>query len=193
MSWKVDVKHDRHEGPWRRLPALRGASAGALAALALLFWDCGRANGPDARAPEAEPMRARTSAPSAPGTAGPTRGKAWIIMDGDTVVAEVASTPEERQRGLMYRTEVPPGTGMLFVFEQEQELSFWMQDTYVPLDIAFIAATGRIVDIQQMAPRTTDLHTSKAPALFALEVLQGWFGAHDVEAGHTVRIIFGPR
>lgn len=155
---------------------------------------CGSSDGQEERSPETGPA----AVPQVVGERGttrpaPTRGKAWVIFDGDTVVAEVAATPEERQRGLMYRTELPAGSGMLFVFEDEQELSFWMKDTYIPLDIAFLDAAGRIVDIQQMQPQTEELHTSAAPAIFALEVPLGWFAAHGVNVGDTAQILFGPR
>ena len=73
----------------------------------------------------------------------------------------------------MYRDAVPEGTGMLFVFDREALRSFWMQNTYVALDVAFIDANFTIVDIQQMEPETTDIHDGARPAMFALEVRQG--------------------
>lgn len=182
----------RAGGARRRPPPWGGTAFLVLAAF--LVPGCGGSNGQESRPPEAGPAAAPQAVgePGAPRPA-PTRGKAWVIFDGDTVVAELAATPEERQRGLMYRTELPAGSGMLFVFEEEQELSFWMKDTYIPLDIAFIDAAGRIVDIQHMRPQTENLHTSAAPAIFALEVPLGWFAAHDVNVGDTAQILFGPR
>lgn len=116
---------------------------------------------------------------------------AWVIFGKDTVVAEVARTEEERTKGLMYREDLPNGRGMIFVFPQAAVRSFWMQNTYVPLDIAYMDPSYRVVDIQQMAPLTTDLHESAAPFMFALEVPQGWFAAHGIEVGAVARIIFG--
>jgi uncharacterized protein len=123
----------------------------------------------------------------------PPRGSAWVIFDGDTVVAEVADTPAAMERGLMERTEVPDGTGMLFVYEDMDTRQFWMRNTYVPLDIAFLDMDQRIVDIQAMEPETEELTVSAAPAMFALEVRQGWFEEQGIEVGAEARIVFGRR
>jgi uncharacterized membrane protein (UPF0127 family) len=125
------------------------------------------------------------------GTARPPQGHAWVIFGADTIVAEVARTPEEREQGLMNREELADGTGMIFVFDEPQVRSFWMQNTYVALDIAFLDVSLRIVDIQQMEPESTDPHESAAPAMFALEVAKGWFAAHGVEVGDQAEIVFG--
>lgn len=121
----------------------------------------------------------------------PERGMAWVIIGSDTVHAEVADTPELREEGLMYRTELAPGTGMLFVYDQEQPLSFWMRNTFVPLDIAFMSETQRIVDIQQMEPQDEEMTESPEPARFALEVPQGWFAEQGIEPGAQARIVLG--
>ena len=123
----------------------------------------------------------------------PERGSAWVIFGSDTVVAEVAATPAAHQEGLMHREDVPEGTGMLFVWDSEATRSFWMRNTYVPLDIAFMNGGMQVVDIQQMEPETEEYHTSSAPAMFALEVPQGWFEAHGVAPGTQAEIVFGPR
>lgn len=117
---------------------------------------------------------------------------ALVIFGADTVLAEVANTAALRGQGLMYRDSVPEGTGMLFVFDREAERSFWMQNTYVALDIAFIDADFRIVDIQQMEPESNDLHDSAGPALFALEVRQGWFAERGIAVGDQCQLIFSP-
>jgi uncharacterized membrane protein (UPF0127 family) len=116
-----------------------------------------------------------------------------VIFGADTVVAEVARTDDERAQGLMYRQEVPDGTGMLFVFQDSQVRSFWMQNTYVPLDIAFLDASLTVVDIQQMEPLSTDFYTSKAPAMFALEVRQGWFAEMGIVVGARPEVVFAAR
>ena len=115
---------------------------------------------------------------------------ALVVFGSDTVRAEVASTAETRGRGLMYRDAVPDGTGMLFVFDREAERSFWMQNTYVALDVAFIDADFRIVDIQQMQPETTEIHDGARPAMFALEVRQGWFAEKGIAVGDRCQLIF---
>ena len=123
----------------------------------------------------------------------PPRGTAWVIFDADTVTAEVADTPAARQRGLQHRDHLDPGTGMLFVFPEEETQSFWMRDTFIPLDIAFLDRRQEVVDIQQMEPETEELHESARPAMFALEVPQGWFQGQEIDVGDRARIVFGPR
>ena len=122
----------------------------------------------------------------------PTAAMALVVFGSDTVRAEVANTAETRSRGLMYRDEVPDGTGMLFVFDREAERSFWMQNTYVALDVAFIDANFRIVDIQQMEPETTKIHDGARPAMFALEIRQGWFTERGITVGDRCELIFLP-
>jgi uncharacterized membrane protein (UPF0127 family) len=75
---------------------------------------------------------------------------------------------------------------MLFVFNEPQPLSFWMKDTYIPLSIAFIAADGRILNIEDMAPQTESLHNSRGAAMFALEMKKGWFAQLAITAGDRV-------
>lgn len=122
---------------------------------------------------------------------GPGRAHAWVIIGADTVLAEVARTPDERSQGLMDRDRLAPGTGMIFIFGDEEVRSFWMQDTFIPLDIAYLDSDARIIDIQQMEPETTLMHTSSGPAMFALEVPQGWFAEMEIEVGVQVEIVFG--
>ena len=117
---------------------------------------------------------------------------ALIVFGNDTILAEVADSPAERSEGLMNRSEVPDGTGMLFVFQFAASRSFWMKDTYVALDIAYIDVDFRIVSIHQMEPESEDLHSSAAPAMFALEVRQGWFAEHGIEAGDRGEVTFDP-
>ena len=122
---------------------------------------------------------------------GPPANRAWVIFGTDTIVAEIARTADERAQGLMYRDELPDGTGMLFVFPDVEIRSFWMANTYVALDIAYLSVSYVIVDIQQMEPLVTDSYPSSAPSMFALEVSQGWFAEHDVVVGDQAQIEFG--
>ena len=138
-------------------------------------------------APEAAEPRAQERASV------PPPGHAWVIFGADTVLAEVAATPDERQQGLMYRDDVPDGTGMLFVFEDSQPRAFWMANTYVALDIAYMDPSYRIVDIIAMEPLVTDSYPSDAPAMFALEVRQGWFEERGIGIGDQADIVFGVR
>jgi len=104
------------------------------------------------------------------------------------VQVEIADTPDERQQGLMGREALAEDAGMLFIFDQEQPLSFWMKDTLIPLSIAYIDGSGTIVDIQDMQPLDETLHPSATPARYALEVNQGFFGERGVTVGDTVEL-----
>ena len=101
------------------------------------------------------------------------------------VKVEIADSDAERQRGLMERTALGENRGMLFVFESEQRLSFWMKNTLIPLSVAYLDSEGRIVDIQDMQPLDETSHPSAAPARYALEVNQGFFEEHGIEVGDT--------
>jgi uncharacterized membrane protein (UPF0127 family) len=111
-----------------------------------------------------------------------------LTINGVPLFIETAQSDDERQRGLMFRESLPADQGMLFVFPISQIQSFWMRNTFIPLDIAFIDESGAIVDIQQMKPVDESvLYTSKAPALYALEVNAGWFEKHQIQVGASVK------
>ncbi|MEX2465580.1 MAG: DUF192 domain-containing protein [Gemmatimonadota bacterium] len=133
---------------------------------------------------------ATTTDPGGP-VARPPAGHAWVIFGADTVVAEIAATADERAQGLMYREGVPDGTGMLFVFQDNAARAFWMANTYVPLDIAYLDPSYRIVDIVQMEPLVTDTYPSSGPAMFALEVRQGWLEERGIRVGDQAEVVFG--
>jgi uncharacterized membrane protein (UPF0127 family) len=99
------------------------------------------------------------------------------------IPVEIADTPAKRETGLMGRSALAPNAGMLFVFGQDQPLSFWMKNTLIPLSIAFMDSRGRIVDIQDMQPLDQTPHDSAAPAKYALEVNQGFFAAQGIQVG----------
>lgn len=117
---------------------------------------------------------------------------AIVTFGPDTVIAQVASTPSERNRGLQGTTELPDGTGMLFVFNSEVKQSFWMEDTPIDLDIAFLDAAFRVVDVQQMEALSLAIHESRERALYALEVRRGWFAEHGIRIGDVARIEIRP-
>ena len=104
------------------------------------------------------------------------------------VKAEIAQTQEERNMGLMYRKKLPDGEGMLFVFERDEVLSFWMKNTFIPLSIAFIASDGKIVDIKDMYPHDENSVFSSRSVRYALEVPRGWFSRAGIQSGDIVRI-----
>lgn len=97
--------------------------------------------------------------------------------------AQVAATPQERAVGLMFRREMPPHEGMLFVFEQPAMQCFWMKNTLLPLTAAFVADDGHIVNLVDMKPQTLDSHCSTKPVRYVLEMNQGWFAKKNLKAG----------
>jgi uncharacterized membrane protein (UPF0127 family) len=110
-----------------------------------------------------------------------------VSQDQSAAQGVVSETLGERQRGLMFTESLPADEGMLFVFEREQILSFWMKNTPLPLSVAFIDRKGRIVEIRRMEPLDEDtLHTSRRPAMYALEMNAGWFQEHQVKVGDSV-------
>jgi uncharacterized membrane protein (UPF0127 family) len=112
-----------------------------------------------------------------------------IERDGQgiaVVKAEIASTQEERAKGLMYRKNLPDGEGMLFIFDRDEVLSFWMKNTLIPLSIAYIAYDGRIIDIKDMYPNDQNSVSSSRSVRYALEVPQGWFSRAGVRTGDIV-------
>jgi len=99
---------------------------------------------------------------------------------------EVAETPLKLQYGLMDRKSLSADNGMLFKFPYLHYPKFWMQNTYIPLDIAFIDDDGRVLQIEKMSPLTTNAHFSKHLCRMALEVNQGWFEKNNVSVGSFV-------
>ena len=107
-----------------------------------------------------------------------------------SVKAEIAVKPEDRNFGFMERKNIPDGTGMLFVFEHDQILSFWMKNTPTPLSIAFITKDGKIKDIFDMQPFSTASKTSTGYVRYALEVPQGWYKKNGIKTGDVLKIDF---
>ena len=106
------------------------------------------------------------------------------------VDAEIANTRDQRTRGLMWRTVLPEGTGMLFIFEQPDELSFWMKNTQIPLDMLFIGEDLTVLGIVENAqPRTLSPRTI-GPVLsqYVLEVPGGWCAKVGLKAGAKIAV-----
>jgi uncharacterized protein len=101
--------------------------------------------------------------------------------------AELAQSPEERMNGLMFRASMPVNDGMLFAFEQPGVQCFWMKNTLLPLSAAFVADDGRIVNIEEMQPRSEDSHCSAKPVRFVLEMNQGWFARRGIKPGSRLQ------
>ena len=108
---------------------------------------------------------------------------------------ELAVTPEQQAKGLMFRRELPEGQGMLFDFQKEQPASFWMKNTYISLDMIFIRADGRILRIaENTVPLSEALVSSGGPVRAVLEVIAGTARKLGIAAGDRVaHPIFGGR
>jgi len=124
------------------------------------------------------------------GVFGQDGGKVFVelMVKEKKIKAEVARTEDEKSRGLMFREKLGPDEGMLFIYEREEFLSFWMKNTPLPLSIAFLDQNGRIVDIQDMEPFNLRTHTSARPAKYALEMNRNWFQKNGMKVGDVLRM-----
>ena len=111
-----------------------------------------------------------------------------ITVGSKALSLEVALDDAHRCQGLMFRKQLGPDEGMLFVYPYEGTLSFWMKNTYAPLSITFIRADGWILQIEDMEPLDLVTHRSRMKAKYALEMPKGWFSRNNVKVGDTVKI-----
>jgi uncharacterized membrane protein (UPF0127 family) len=104
----------------------------------------------------------------------------------------IARTAEERERGLMFKSSLADGEGMVFLFEDEQPRRFWMKHTFVPLDIVFLDETGRVVDVLENLPvcpsEPCPVYTSRFPSRTALELKAGFAARHGIRTGTKVEL-----
>lgn len=116
-----------------------------------------------------------------------------ISINGHELDVSLAEDEYSRSQGLMNIESLDPNQGMLFRWPESSPRSFWMKDTSIPLDIAFIASDGTITNIEQMVPYSLKSVLSTKPAACALEVNSGWFGKNGIKAGDTVDGVFNFR
>ena len=141
------------------------------------------------------PQGAPGASDSQPGTSMQTPSSSnsprVIFPDGFVVNVEIANDEDLRAQGLMYRDQLRPGTGMLFFFPEAGLHSFWMKNTRIPLDIIWIDADRRIVDIAHDVPpcRTAECpsYPPAGPASYVLEVAGGVARQHALKAGDSLR------
>jgi hypothetical protein len=116
--------------------------------------------------------------------------KMKLTLGKVTLSVELAVASSDRNRGLGGRKKLTSGQGMLFVFEPEQPVTFWMKDTLIPLDIAFIDKTGKIFQIETMQVEKSAVpqkhFKSKMPVRYALEVNAGWFKRNGIKVGYVL-------
>jgi uncharacterized membrane protein (UPF0127 family) len=138
---------------------LRRAAPAALAAAGLLFFACSRA------------------LPTIP-----------MQIGGVEFRIEVARSEEEKMRGLMHRHSLGERSGMIFVYEADEHLSFWMKDTTLPLDLAFLSRDGEILQVEQLKPLSLNPVTSARAARYALELPAGTLQRLGVVPGDRVAL-----
>ena len=119
--------------------------------------------------------------------------KKLIAVGTVKVMAEIVDNEDDRRTGLMNRKSLDANGGMLFVFEETQELGFWMRNTLIPLSIGFFDENKTLVDIQDMEPASPidlnpPVYRSKKPALYALEVNKGWFKKNKIAVGAKLKL-----
>jgi uncharacterized membrane protein (UPF0127 family) len=109
-----------------------------------------------------------------------------LTIAGHKLTAEVAATNPERMQGLMHRRMMPENRGMVFVFTEVSLHAMWMENTYIPLSVAFIDGNGVITNIEDMKPHTRDSHPAVKPVRYALEMNLGWFAKRGIKAGAKI-------
>jgi uncharacterized membrane protein (UPF0127 family) len=173
-----------------RAGLLAGGLLLAVAGVAVLAWVLASAAGLAGRD---DPVMADPPATTTPSASGAARTVTYRLEpaggEARTVRLEIAATPAARARGLMGRTEVPEGTGMVFLYPEDVAEAYWMKNTLVPLSIAFVAADGRVVSVSEMTPCRADPCPSYAPAgpyRYAVELAAGSFAAAGVGPGAKV-------
>jgi uncharacterized membrane protein (UPF0127 family) len=105
-----------------------------------------------------------------------------------SVLAEMARTEAQRERGLMFRASLADGKGMLFVFDRDDRLAFWMKNTKIPLSLAYIASDGTIRQIADLEPLSLASVQAERSVRYALEVPRGWFDRAGVAVGDKVEL-----
>jgi len=111
-----------------------------------------------------------------------------LRLAGEVFTVEVARTPKERETGLMFRKDLRANAGMIFVFDRDERLSFWMKNTEIPLSIAYISSEGEIKEIYDMTPRSQRPIESTFAVRYALEVPKGTFDRLGIKPGYKISL-----
>ena len=121
-----------------------------------------------------------------------SKKKSEITIKGHRVFVEIADSEEERKRGLMWRKALDKNSGMLFIYKDSRIRYFWMKNTYISLDIAFIDTNLVIKTIHtiEKTDDSTTLYSSYVPVQYVLEVNSGWLEQHNIHTGDTVTFDF---
>ena len=106
------------------------------------------------------------------------------------VALELARSPQEMQRGLMFRKQLDESAGMLFIYQKDGDHHFWMKNTYLPLDMLFISANGEVLGIvENVEPMTTVSRSVGIPSRYVLELNAGYCRRHGVQVGTKIRFL----
>jgi uncharacterized protein len=132
--------------------------------------------------------RASTQAVNGPEQSVVTLPTRPFVIAGRRFTLEVADDDAERAQGLMHRKSMPADHGMIFVFPDVAQRGFWMKNTYIPLDIIYLDAAGRVVSIKQMFPQELNNTPSDRPAKYAIEINQGLSSKIGLKPGDTIDI-----
>ncbi|HEY1997218.1 DUF192 domain-containing protein [Paraburkholderia sp.] len=118
--------------------------------------------------------------------------RAKLTVGMFVIDAAVAANDPDREQGLMYRSQLAPNEGMLFVFNENAVHCFWMKNTLIPLSIAFMRADGTITDIDEMDAETTNNHCPRNNGVYALEMSKNWFEAKGIRPGMVMQGLPAP-
>ncbi|MDY7579572.1 DUF192 domain-containing protein [Herbaspirillum sp. RTI4] len=102
------------------------------------------------------------------------------------IKAEVAANEAQREQGLMFRKQLGPNEGMVFLFGEPAGICMWMKNTLIPLSVAFLDSSGKIINIEDMEAQTTNSHCATKPAFYALEMSLGWFRQKNIKPGMMI-------
>ncbi len=110
-----------------------------------------------------------------------------VVLD-----CEVARSEKDKERGLMFRKFLGKNRGMIFVYNKPAEMNFWMQNTHIPLSIAYVHEKLFVSSMHDMKPFSLDIIGSEIPVLYAVEANQGWFKANSILSGNRITIYKKP-
>jgi uncharacterized membrane protein (UPF0127 family) len=109
-----------------------------------------------------------------------------LKVAGHALKVEIAATDPQREKGLMFRRDMPRNDGMVFIFDEPAYHAMWMKNTLIPLSVAFVDREGTILNIEDMEPQTLDSHQAAGPATYAIETNKGWYAERRIKAGDKV-------
>jgi uncharacterized membrane protein (UPF0127 family) len=109
------------------------------------------------------------------------------------IKAEVASTPAQREQGLMFRDRLGQNDGMVFLFNEPETVCMWMKNTLIPLSVAFMDESGTVINVEEMKAQTLNSHCAKKAATYALEMNPGWFAKKNIKPGSVIEGLPGAK